>query len=188
MNFGQMVRGPGQAGQEGTFTGVLDLRGIVKIINGIMILKAADSPDWTAAHDQELAVWMAQYADWLENSLLGKRSASRPKYEYEAHSLAKRGTDLCWICSNHATFYVSQVIATRVLAGNISGATAAAQDYFSHQFLDQVAASGEQPFEAVRTRPFHYRCFNLEAMIVSAPVILTAMLNLIILADQCKDW
>jgi Alginate lyase len=95
MNFGQMVRGPGQAGQEGTFTGVLDLRGIVKIINGIMILKAADSPDWTAARDQELAAWMAQYADWLENSLLGKRSASRPKYEFEAHSLAKRGTDRC---------------------------------------------------------------------------------------------
>jgi hypothetical protein len=94
MNFGQMVRGPGQAGQEGTFTGVLDLRGIVKIINGIMILKAADSPDWTAARDQELTAWMAQYADWLENSLLGKRSASRPKYEFETHSLAKRATDL----------------------------------------------------------------------------------------------
>jgi hypothetical protein len=64
------------------------------------------------------------------------------------------------------------VIATKVLAGDVSGATAAAQDYFSHQFLDQVAASGEQPFEAVRTRPFHYRCFNLEAMIVSVLMLL----------------
>jgi hypothetical protein len=79
MNFGQMVRGPGQSGQEGTFTGVLDLRGIVKIINGILILKAADSPDWTTARNQELATWMGQYADWLRNSPLGKLSASRPK-------------------------------------------------------------------------------------------------------------
>lgn len=72
--------------------------------------------------------------------------------------------------SNHATFYVSQLIATRVLAGDVDGATAAVQNYFSRQFLDQVSASGEQPFEAVRTRPFHYRCFNLEAMIVSTPL------------------
>lgn len=79
MNFGQMVRGPGQAGQQGTFTGVLDLRGIVKIINGIMILKAASSPDWTAARDQQLVTWMGQYATWLQNSPLGKMSASRPK-------------------------------------------------------------------------------------------------------------
>jgi hypothetical protein len=89
MNFGQMVRGPGQAGQEGTFTGVLDLRGIVKVINGVMILKAANSPDWTAARDQELAAWMAQYADWLQDSPLGKRSASRPKYVFGDDSLDK---------------------------------------------------------------------------------------------------
>ncbi|KAK0421794.1 hypothetical protein EV421DRAFT_1869350, partial [Armillaria borealis] len=36
--------------------------------------------------------------------------------------------------------------------------------------MDQMAASGEQPFEAVRTRPFHYRCFNLEAMITNAKI------------------
>ena len=83
MNFGQVVRGSGRAGQEGTFTGVLDLRGIVKIINGIMILKAADSPDWTTTRNQELAAWMTQYADWLQNSSLGQRSASRPKYVFE---------------------------------------------------------------------------------------------------------
>jgi hypothetical protein len=119
---------------------------------------------------------MAQYADWLQNSILGKRSASRPKYEFEAHS-SERATDQFSICSNHATFYVSQVIATKVLAGDINGAIAAAQNYFSQQFLDQIAASGEQPFEAVRTRPFHYRCFNLEAMIVSASMTLAHYYN-----------
>ena len=51
--------------------------------------------------------------------------------------------------------------------GDIQGAQTVLQNYFNHQFRDQIAASGEQPFEAVRTRPFHYRCFNLEAMIVS---------------------
>lgn len=79
MNFGQLVRGPGQAGQQGTFTGVLDLRGIVKIINGILVLKSASSPDWTPVRDKELADWMSQYAGWLQQSPLGKMSASRPK-------------------------------------------------------------------------------------------------------------
>ena len=51
--------------------------------------------------------------------------------------------------------------------GDVQGARATLQGYFSNQYQDQVASSGEQPFEAVRTRPFHYRCFNLEAMIVS---------------------
>jgi hypothetical protein len=44
------------------------------------------------------------------------------------------------------------------------------QHYFNGQFLDQIAASGEQPFEAIRLRPYHYRLFNIEAMIVSCSV------------------
>lgn len=68
--------------------------------------------------------------------------------------------------SNHGTFYFNQFTALHLLSGDMSGASAAVTGYFKHQFLDQIAASGEQPFEAVRTRPFHYRCFNLEAMIV----------------------
>lgn len=79
MNFGQIVRGPGKSGEEGTFTGVLDLRGIVKIINGILILKASNSPYWTSARDGAMSNWMVQYAGWLQNSNLGLASASRPK-------------------------------------------------------------------------------------------------------------
>ena len=59
------------------------------------------------------------------------------------------------------------MVALKILTGDTSGASTAVNYYFQHQFLDQIAKSGEQPFEAVRTRPFHYRCFNLEAMIVS---------------------
>lgn len=68
--------------------------------------------------------------------------------------------------SNHLTFYVSQLAAAKIFVGDTKGATTALQNYFKNQYLDQIAQSGEQPFESVRTRPFHYRCFNLEAMIV----------------------
>ena len=79
MTFGQIVRGPDKSGQEGTFTGVLDMRGIVKIINGILVLKASNSPYWTNVRDGAVSNWMVQYAGWLQNSNLGLVSASRPK-------------------------------------------------------------------------------------------------------------
>lgn len=71
------------------------------------------------------------------------------------------------VSSNHYTFYVNQLAAAKLYLGDTEGAQNALKNYFGHQFKDQVAQSGEQPFEAVRTRPYHYRSFNLEAMIVS---------------------
>ncbi|EJF66592.1 chondroitin AC/alginate lyase [Dichomitus squalens LYAD-421 SS1] len=148
MNFGQQVRGPGKDHQMGTFTGILDMRAIVKVINAIAILKAAKSPDWTSARDKAMTDWMGSYASWLENSAIGKETASKT--------------------NNHVSFYVNQLAAAKMYLGDTQGAQTVLLNYFNNQFGDQVAASGEQPFEAVRTRPFHYRCFNLEAMITNA--------------------
>jgi hypothetical protein len=72
-----------------------------------------------------------------------------------------------WCYSNHATYFYVQVAAVKLLADDGPGAQDALNRYFSNQFMDHIAASGEQPFEAVRANPYHYRCFNLEAMIVS---------------------
>lgn len=73
--------------------------------------------------------------------------------------------------SNHGTFFAIQLVATRLAVDDSSGAKEALQHFFNNAYSDQIAASGEQPFEAVRTRPFHYRCFNLEALIVSIAVL-----------------
>ena len=70
------------------------------------------------------------------------------------------------VLSNHATFYYNQVASLQMLSGNDDAARTALQQYFSGAFQDQIDISGEQPNEAKRTRPFHYRCFNIEAMIV----------------------
>ena len=82
LNFGQLVRGPGKEHQMGTFTGVLDLRGIVKITNAIALLKAAQSQDWTAARDKAMTAWMRSYVSWLESSAIGKETASKAKYAF----------------------------------------------------------------------------------------------------------
>lgn len=79
MNFGQLVRGPGKEHQMGTFTGVLDFRALVKVVNSIQILKAAKSPDWTSAREQAFVSWMKTYLAWLQSSKIGKETASKAK-------------------------------------------------------------------------------------------------------------
>ncbi|KAI0778069.1 chondroitin AC/alginate lyase [Trametes elegans] len=148
MNYGQQVRGPGKDHQMGSYTGIIDLRSIVKVVNAIQIMKAAASPDWTSAREKTMSDWMQTYASWLQNSALGKEAASK--------------------ANNHLTFYVNQLAVTKMYGGDTQGALNSLKQYFTNQFLDQIAASGEQPFEAIRTRPYHYRCFNLEAMITNA--------------------
>ncbi|KAK0456213.1 chondroitin AC/alginate lyase [Armillaria borealis] len=148
MNYGQVARGPNS--QFGTFTGILDGRGHVKVVNGIAIMKALKNPDWTHDRDQEMMNWMSAYLNWLKTSDIGKKTASRP--------------------NNHGTFYFSQVAAIELYLGRLDDAIKTLHSYFDGPFMDQMAASGEQPFEAVRTRPFHYRCFNLEAMITNAKI------------------
>ncbi|KAK0481875.1 chondroitin AC/alginate lyase [Armillaria novae-zelandiae] len=148
MNYGQVARGPDS--QSGTFTGVLDGRGHVKVINGIVIMKALENPDWTDHRDQEMKNWMSEYLNWLKTSPIGMKTASRP--------------------NNHGTFYFSQKAAIEAYLGHVEEAIETLHNYFEGPFMDQIAASGEQPFEATRTRPFHYRCFNLEAMITNAKI------------------
>ncbi|EIW87469.1 hypothetical protein CONPUDRAFT_34137, partial [Coniophora puteana RWD-64-598 SS2] len=148
LNFGQVVRGPDASGQEGTFTGILDLRGVVKIVNAVLILRGTGSSDWTYDRDQGLLQWSKTYASWLGSAPVATKAASRP--------------------NNHGTFFYSQFVSVQILQGDLSGARTSLDYYFTHQFKDQIAKSGEQPFEAVRTRPYHYRCFNLEAMITNA--------------------
>ncbi|CAK5279988.1 unnamed protein product [Mycena citricolor] len=148
MAFGQIVRGPGPSGKQGTFTGVLDLRGLVKLANAVKILKLTNSSDWTTERDQGLQDWMKAYSAWITTSAIGKKTRSAP--------------------NNHGSFYYAQLVAVTILQGDDALARQYLQEYFSGPFRNQIAASGEQPMEAARTRPFHYRCFNLEAMIALA--------------------
>lgn len=148
VNYGQIVRGIGEEHQVGTFTGVLDMRGMVKVVNAIIALKGAKSPDWNAKRDEAMKKWMAQYVQWLETSPIANKTSNS--------------------ANNHATFFYGQLAAVKLLSGDTAGAQNALNHYFSNQFLDHIAESGEQPFEAVRTKPYHYRCFNLEAMITAA--------------------
>jgi hypothetical protein len=79
VNFGQLVRGPGKAHQVGTFTGVLDLRGMVKVSNAIQLMRTSKAPDWTTGRDSSMTNWMKSYISWLQSSDIGKSVASKAK-------------------------------------------------------------------------------------------------------------
>lgn len=64
------------------------------------------------------------------------------------------------------------MVAAKIYQGLNQEAIAVLLHFFKREFADQIAASGEQPFEAIRTRPYHYRCFNLEALIVSSCIVI----------------
>lgn len=80
VNYGQIVRGPGKEGSQGTFTGILDFRGMVQVANGIEVLRAAKSPSWTSDKDNAMNLWATNYTKWLSSNDLAHKAASRPKY------------------------------------------------------------------------------------------------------------
>ncbi|KIK71137.1 hypothetical protein GYMLUDRAFT_254404 [Collybiopsis luxurians FD-317 M1] len=155
MNFGQVVRGPGK--QTGSWTGPLDLRGLAKIVNGMIIFRKLEGLSsrslekrniWSPEIDQKMRTWMIQYLEWLTTSPIGKKARSRP--------------------NNHSSFYHYILASLYLGLDRRQEAKSALDEYFYGPFKEQIAKSGEQPFEAVRTRPMHYRSFNLEAMIAMA--------------------
>ncbi|KAL0072117.1 hypothetical protein AAF712_001040 [Marasmius tenuissimus] len=151
-NYGQIVRGPGPAGSTGSFTGILDMRGMVKIYNAVGIVKAFNSPHWTNEMDRAFKNWVRAWVTWMSTSDLGKKAGTRP--------------------NNHCTFYAYQVAGARLAMGDIQGARQTIRGFLGSCFQEQISASGEQPYEAVRTRPYHYRCFNLEGLFVSIILLL----------------
>ncbi|CAL1709711.1 unnamed protein product [Somion occarium] len=148
LNFAQMQGGPGPDDQSGTHTGVLDLKCMAKIVNGILVLRSGKSADWTSDLDGQMVGWTKEYISWLQSSPLAQREATSP--------------------NNHGTFYYNQLASLQILVGDKDGAKNTVQTYFNTLYQHQIDANGEQPEEAARTRPYHYRAYNLAAMITNA--------------------
>lgn len=146
LNYAQVQRGPGNTG--GTHTGVLDLKCMVKVVSGILILRKSNSTAWTTDLDNSMNSWVKEYVSWLETKDIAIEEA-----------LAT---------NNHGTFYYNQLAALKILLGDFSGARNVTDTYFRTLYMSQIVKGGEQPLEAARTRPYHYRAYNLAAMITNA--------------------
>ncbi|GJJ06835.1 hypothetical protein Clacol_001031, partial [Clathrus columnatus] len=105
---------------------------------------------WTHDLDEQLAVWVKAYIIWLETA---------PAALIENHAQ-----------NNHGSFYYAQLASLKLFLNDKAGALNVTSTYFHNQYMDQISANGEQPFESVRTRPYHYRAYNLCAMITNAHI------------------
>ncbi|KAI0827307.1 chondroitin AC/alginate lyase [Trametes gibbosa] len=150
LDYAQMKRGPD--GQVGQHTGVLDLKCMTKLVSGVLILREGKAAEWTSDIDAALTNWTNSYIGWLTNAQI---------------ALEEEAAD-----NNHGTFYYNQLAALQILVGDKDGAKKTLEKYFTTQYTWQIAANGDQvrtpPLETARTRPYHYRAYNLAAMITNA--------------------
>lgn len=78
VEYGQVVRGP-PGTQSGSYMGILDMRGLVKVVNAVLVLRASKSPEWTQDRDTKMKAWASQYIRWVESSATGKKARSAAK-------------------------------------------------------------------------------------------------------------
>lgn len=78
LNYGQVVRGP-PGNQYGSFMAIVDLRGVTKIANAVQLLRQSNAPDWTLDRDRRMVGWAKGYINWLQTSLIGKKSGTAAK-------------------------------------------------------------------------------------------------------------
>ena len=55
---------------------------MAKIVNGILILRKANSTDWTPEIDAAMVDWTHQYIHWLETWLTAYQESMSPKSVY----------------------------------------------------------------------------------------------------------
>jgi len=150
LKYAQMHRGPG-IGQLGGHTGILDLKGMTMIGCAILIFRKGGSTAWTPDLDSQMQAWVQQYIQWLLTWDTAIQESEAP--------------------NNHGSYYANQMSVLRLIANDTEGAINVTTSYLRDKFANQVLGDGEQPLEAVRTRPYHYRAYNLAAMITNAQIV-----------------
>ncbi|KAG9028163.1 hypothetical protein FRB95_006779 [Tulasnella sp. JGI-2019a] len=88
-----------------------------------------------------MVAWTTQYSNWLLNNPI---------------SLGEKAS-----LNNHGTFWFAQAASVQILIGDLTGATNILHEYFDGIYKNQINATGDQPLEAVRTLPYHYRAYNI---------------------------
>ncbi|EJD39569.1 chondroitin AC/alginate lyase [Auricularia subglabra TFB-10046 SS5] len=146
LNFSQVHRGPGV--QKGDHCGVLDMKTISKVGSAILLMRKAKFAGWTADDDTKFNSWAKQFIGWLETHPFGHDEGTAP--------------------NNHGTYFYNTMVTCQILTGNMTGARHYLDRYFTTQYLNQIDANGEQPYEVVRSRRYHYRAYGLGATIINA--------------------
>lgn len=148
LDYAQTIRGVGQ--MVGAHTGLLDLKGMAKIATGVLTLRLGNAAGWTPEVDAGLQAWIQSYLPWVTSNKL---------------AVGEMDAD-----NNHGSFFFNQLASLYLMVNDKVNAKAALEKYFNGIYMGQIDASGEQPLEASRTHPYHYRAYNLGAVITNARI------------------
>jgi hypothetical protein len=138
LNYAQAVLGV----NNGRGIGLIDVRGMPRILDGIALLKG--SPSLTAADEQGLHAWFTQYLRWLRDS--------------------KNGRDESDAKNNHGSWYDQQITGIALFLGDKALARKVAQTAKTKRIALQIEPDGSEPLELARTKSFSYSAFNLDAL------------------------
>jgi hypothetical protein len=138
LNYAQAVLGV----NTGRGTGLIDVRGIPRILDGVTLL--AGSKSLTGQDSEGLRKWFSQYYDWLRNSSNGQDEAA-----------AK---------NNHGSWYDQQLSGIALFLGDNAEARKIAETAKTKRIAFQIQPDGSEPLELVRTKSFSYSVFNLDAL------------------------
>jgi hypothetical protein len=138
LNYAQAVLGV----NTGRGTGLIDDRGIPRILDGITLL--ADAHSLTQQDTEGLRKWFTQYLDWLQNS--------------------SNGRDESGAKNNHGSWYDQQIVGIALFLGDKDLARKIAETAETKRIAFQIEPDGSEPLELARTKSFSYSVFNLDAL------------------------
>lgn len=84
LKFGQIIRGPDSRHPTDNWSGVLDLRGMVKVLNALDISLDQKRSAWREQYfpDHDIAAmakWVITYRDWMRTSPAAQTAKGKPK-------------------------------------------------------------------------------------------------------------
>ena len=150
--YAQVQRGANQPQPwVGRQYGIIDGRAQLYALQAsAILLNHSHLSGWTAVDHRALDGWFSRFTHWLNTSTFGVDERDAP--------------------NNHGSWWQVQGLSYAWRLGRIAEANATLSLWLGNQFQGAINASGEQPLEAVRVRPFHYRCYHLQAMLYIASV------------------
>jgi hypothetical protein len=140
---------------KGKFTGrsygIIDSIHLMEVAQGMLVMEVAKSFDKQSA--TIIKKWFAAYINWLNTSKPGMQERD--------------------VKNNHATCWAMQVAAFAKLCNDKAMLDSLRNRYKTILLPNQMGVDGSFPLELVRTKPYGYSIFNLDAMTMLCQILST---------------
>ena len=145
---------------KGRFTGrnygIIDTIHLMEVAQGALVMEKAKAFDKETA--KGVKKWFSAYTLWLNTS--------------------KPGIQEKTVKNNHATCWAMQVASFAKLCGDENMLDSLRNSYKTILLPNQMGNDGSFPLETVRTKPYGYSIFNLDAMTMLCQILSTPKDNL----------